>query len=234
MSDAYGKGIVRAQVKNTNLRAYATSGDITSAESIQTCLAVSFFGQNYADAVDNLNDPKVSVTSTVFADVDTRSRQHRRITIRDVAAFYGQRPCHDLRVWYLSPYKFVTEWEIVMLRYPQCLRDRDSDMYHAALTEEGVALLTRCKNRQPRLEPGVHYQVKDAPSIDWIAYPEGVVTDRFRHTWIIRKRKRPVAPMFIGSPVPMKRNDSADRSVVADYGIFPSVNFAAAGCRGSV
>ena len=98
MSDAYGKGIVRAQVDNTNLRAYATSGDITSAESINACLTVSFFVQNYVDVVENLNDQKVSVTSTVFADVDTRSRRHRRITFRDVAAFYGQRPCDDLRV----------------------------------------------------------------------------------------------------------------------------------------
>ena len=56
MSDAYGKGIVRAQVENTNLRAYATQSDVTSAESFKTCPAVSFFGQNYVDVVENLND----------------------------------------------------------------------------------------------------------------------------------------------------------------------------------
>ena len=147
---------MRAQVENTNLRAYATSSDITSAESINACLTVSFFGLNYVDVVENLNDQTVSVTSTVFADVDTLGRRHRRNTFRDVAAFYGQRPRDDPRVWYLSPYEFVTEWEVVMLRYPQSLHDRDSDKHHDALTEEGVALLTRCKNRQPRLEPGVH------------------------------------------------------------------------------
>ena len=43
MSDAYGRSCVRAAVENTNLRAYAKSNDITSAESIQTCQAVSFF-----------------------------------------------------------------------------------------------------------------------------------------------------------------------------------------------
>ena len=43
VSDAYSKGIVRAQVENTNLRAYATSSDVTSAESFKTCQTVSFF-----------------------------------------------------------------------------------------------------------------------------------------------------------------------------------------------
>ena len=41
ISDAYNKGIVRAQVENTNLRAYATSTDVTSAESFKTCQTVS-------------------------------------------------------------------------------------------------------------------------------------------------------------------------------------------------
>ena len=45
MSDAYGKGIVRAQVENNNLRAYAKEHDITSAESIKTCQTVSFLGE---------------------------------------------------------------------------------------------------------------------------------------------------------------------------------------------
>ena len=42
MSDAYGKGIVRGQVENTNLRAYTTRADVTAAESIKTCKTVSF------------------------------------------------------------------------------------------------------------------------------------------------------------------------------------------------
>ena len=37
MNDAYGKGIVRSQVENTNLRAISTSHEITSVESIQAC-----------------------------------------------------------------------------------------------------------------------------------------------------------------------------------------------------
>ena len=49
MSDAYGKGIVRGQVENTNLRAYSRDSDVTSAESIKTCQAVNLVGANYVD-----------------------------------------------------------------------------------------------------------------------------------------------------------------------------------------
>ena len=45
ISDAYGKGIVRAQVENTNLRAYAKKSDVTSAESFKTCKTEMFLGR---------------------------------------------------------------------------------------------------------------------------------------------------------------------------------------------
>ena len=56
MNDAYRKGIVRGQVEHTNLRAYSKDSDVTSAESIKTCLTVSFFGSNYVDVIQRLND----------------------------------------------------------------------------------------------------------------------------------------------------------------------------------
>ena len=46
MSDAYGKGIVRAQVENTNLRAYGTTSDVTSAKCFKTCPTHAVFGKN--------------------------------------------------------------------------------------------------------------------------------------------------------------------------------------------
>ena len=42
MSDAYGKGIARAQVENTNHRAYGTPSDVTAAESFKPCGTQSF------------------------------------------------------------------------------------------------------------------------------------------------------------------------------------------------
>ena len=68
ISDAYGKGIVRAQVENTNLRAYATASDVTSAESFKTCETVAFFGNKYVDVVENLNDGRAAMNSSVFCE----------------------------------------------------------------------------------------------------------------------------------------------------------------------
>ena len=173
------------------------------------------FGRNYVDVVECLNDRKQTLNSTVFPQIDGRSRRHKKVTFRDVAMLYGHRPNKDQdhRVWYLSPYEFNAEWEVVLLNYPQSLRGHTSDIYHASLTDAGMQLLADSTSRYPKLEAGKHYVVKEGHHEDWIAYPASSATESFRHTYIIKKRRRPAAPMFVGSPVPLKGCD-ADRSAM--------------------
>ena len=61
----------------------------------------------------------------VFAEVDTRHERHRKVTLRDVEILFGERPQHDT-VWCSSPYDIVSEWNAVMLSYPQLERRRQS------------------------------------------------------------------------------------------------------------
>ena len=75
MNDAYGKGIVRGQVENTNLCAYSIANDVTSTESIKTCKTVSLSGANYVDVIQRLNDRVVAARNTVLAEVDMRSNK---------------------------------------------------------------------------------------------------------------------------------------------------------------
>ena len=140
MSDAYGKGIVRGQVESMNLRAYHKDSPVTAAESITTCLTARFYGVEYVNLVQRLSDQILPDNVSVLAEVDMRHKVHRKITLRDAAVLYGQRPC-DPRVWYLSPYEFVKDWEIVMLSYPQTLRDARHPRHHVRLTPEGQAKL---------------------------------------------------------------------------------------------
>ena len=56
MSDAYGKGIVRGQAENTNLRANAKESDVTHAETFRTSRTENFYGREYLDLVERLND----------------------------------------------------------------------------------------------------------------------------------------------------------------------------------
>ena len=107
-----------------------------------------------------------------------------------------------------------------MLKYPQSLHDAHKDKYHAELAEEGVELLTLNRSRTPKLEAGIHYRVKEGRHRTWISYPIGFATDSFRHTWVISKRPRPVAPMFIGTPIPLRKDDSADRSAMLTMAYF--------------
>ena len=77
MCDAYGKGIVRGQVENANVRAYSRTHDVTAAESIKTCLTEHCFDQNDVDMVQRLNDTHdkhVADRSSLFAEVDLRSK----------------------------------------------------------------------------------------------------------------------------------------------------------------
>ena len=118
MNDACGKGIARGQVENTHLRAYSKDSDVTSAESIKTCLTVSFFGSNYVDVIQRLNDRVLVERNSILAEVDMRSAKYKKVTFRDVATLCGERP-RDERVLYLSPYEFITDWEVKMLSYPR-------------------------------------------------------------------------------------------------------------------
>ena len=220
INDLYGKGIVRGQVENTNLRAYYKKGDITVAEAIMTSGSIGFYGRNYVDVVEALQDNILKPNSTKLVEIDARSKKKGKITFRDVAILYGQRP-KDKRVWYLSPYEFVSEWDVKLLSYPQTLAETANPKHHADLTDVGMAKL---RDREPGkraldLYPGIDYVVK-AGGDDWLAFPDLPTTETFRNTWIIQKRRRPHVPTFMGSPVPSKRNDAAEHSAMLTMAYF--------------
>ena len=114
------------------------------------------------DLIEKLNDENMSANSTVVAGFDVRNKRHRKFTFRDVGSFCGHRP-RDERVWYLSPYEFVTEWQVVLVNYPQSLARMDDDTYQAYLIEEGINVLKTSKHKHPRLEAGIYYRGKDDP-----------------------------------------------------------------------
>ena len=116
MNDAYGRGIVRGQVENMNLRAYHQPSRVTAAEAIMTCRTSRFAGVEYVNMVQRMTDQVLPDNATVIAEVDTRHRKFRKITLRDSAILYGQRPrvCIDgstAPVWYLSLDEFVKDWD---------------------------------------------------------------------------------------------------------------------------
>ena len=172
INDLNGKGIVRGQVENTNLRAYYKKGCVTAAEAIMTATPEAFYGRNYVDVIEALQDNIIHPNSTKLVEVDARSKRKGKITFRDVAVLYGQRP-HDPRVWYLSPYEFVSDWEVQRLSYPTTMEAAADPRHHADLTEAGIAKLVNHdpSRKPPELHPGIDYVVKDGGA-DWLAFPD--------------------------------------------------------------
>ena len=114
MSDAYGKGIVRGQAENVNLRVNAREDAVTHAETHRTSETEAFYGGELVRIVERLNDQRDTKSGAIFADIDGRNPKRKKVTLRDVAMLYGQRPKHR-DVWYLSPYEFVMHWDSKLL-----------------------------------------------------------------------------------------------------------------------
>ena len=137
MNDAYGRGIVRGQAENTNLRANGKSNDVCAAECFRTCGTTTFFGREYFDMVERLTKSNAEARSVVFGEVDSRNPRKKKVTFRDVAVLYGERP---QQLQYLSTYEFVTYWEAVLCTYPN-REDAQKSECHAELTELGKKTL---------------------------------------------------------------------------------------------
>ena len=183
-------------------------------------MPTSFYEGNDVDAVETLQDKILRPNSTKFVEVDARSRTKGKVTFRDVAVLYGYRP-KDNRIWYLSPYEFVSEWDVQLLNYPTTLEESCDLKHHVNLTEIGTAKLENKEpgKKPPELYPGVDYVVKDGGD-DWLAFPDVPSTANIRNAWIIQKRRRPRVPTCLGSPVPSKTNNAAERSAMLTMAYF--------------
>ena len=95
MSDAYGKGIVRSQVESTNLRANTKENAATHAESFRTSQTEAFYGREYLELAERMNGKRKDGQKAVAIEVDGRNARRRKVCIRDMALFYGQRPKYD-------------------------------------------------------------------------------------------------------------------------------------------
>lgn len=221
MSDAYGKGIVRGQVENTNLRALAKSSDVTFAECIRTSPTMSFYGKEYVDIVQQLFDRSAQHDKAIFVEVDARNKKHRRVTTRDVATLHGQRP-RVASLWFLSPYAFVMQWEAVLVSYPLTLKDSQHSRHHVKLTDAGTAKM-RMKEAcgvDVELEAGDDYLIEEEGTFIWGPFPNCAATQHFRHTWVLQRRKRAIAPSFVGAPVPKSASGEAERNAMIALAYF--------------
>ena len=114
MSEAWSTCVVRSQTENNNLCIHAGEQDVTHAETRRTSDFAVFFGREFVEMVQRLNDGQAGKGGGTFPYIDGRNPRKRKVTFRDVATLYGQRPNHR-ELWHLSPYEFCMDLKAAAL-----------------------------------------------------------------------------------------------------------------------
>ena len=94
----------------------------------------------------------------------------------------------------------------------------DADLYHAALTDSGIAKVT---NGIKQLNPNADYQIREDGDAGWIPLGRGEHAQPYRHDWIVVPRKRPYVPVLYGAQGSHTEDEQAMRLLVL---FFPWVN----------
>lgn len=112
ISDCCARGVVRGAVETENLNMQAADPNVCAAEMITSFPYVAFRGQTFLELVENSANRewsrlqyRVHVSKPIKEDVQAVAFQHTGL-------FYGFRG-NDPRVLYLSPYEWVSQWEVV-------------------------------------------------------------------------------------------------------------------------
>eukprot|EP00665_Eupelagonemidae_sp_cell47_P010305 gene10305-7981_t len=108
---------------------------------------------------------------------------------RDITMGYGYR-CKDIRVWELTAYEFIADWEVIHVTLPRMEQWGDT---------EHVVVVTKPARVGDKLEPGVHYRAKDGgvdeDGREWLPLLRSSKRElSFTHAYVLRRRLRPVAP----------------------------------------
>ena len=209
LSDAYGRGVVRGQVENTNLRAYQKESDVTFAECIKTCSTESFFGKEFADLEERMVDKSGPNRHAVFGEVDSRQKR-RKVRIKNVAIMYGHRSVSS-KVWTLSPYEFAMYYEFVQPKLPKTLAEISAPWVQVVMSPSGHQKL-KMASEECELVAGEDYEVKTDLGESYVLFDKECGIFNLRHMWIMKRRQRPVCPMFHGAPVPRREATGEDRA----------------------
>ena len=120
---------------------------------------------------------------------------------------------------FLSAFEFKRLVEVVMPKLPSCVeayvKAVGDDTNHVVLTAHGYNLLETFQD-MALLEPGRDYHVNDHPPSDagWLPFPAHALTEKWRHSWIMRLLKRPVVPVFANSPIPRGKASDLERNTM--------------------
>ena len=141
------------------------------------------------------------------------------VELPDEVAFYGYRPRHE-NLFFLSPWEFTQWFKLERLRAPSV------QYTWSKWTKAGREKLKEAAGQKIRLEPYKDYVLNDETikaNSQIHVYPpsavlfEGVAParyDKFRHSWLLIRRQRPVIPCPQQTPLPNKRMSKSNRAKI--------------------
>ena len=132
-SDAYGKGTVRSNQENINLRIGGTEEDVTSAESFHTASFVHFPGVDVTKWREAIYQNADYIEMLEAITVDWRNPHRRTPIFRNFVFMYGHRDAGYQDLWYLSIYDFMIYWTIAPAEFPLSMADNEDPSFHARL-----------------------------------------------------------------------------------------------------
>ena len=123
----------------------------------------------------------------------------------------------------LSAYEFAMHYHMKQAKHPISKashekHQQDVDLYHAALTESGIA---KVSNYIKQLNPNADYQIREDGDAGWIPLGRGEHAQPYRHDWIVVPRNRPHVPVLYGAQGSHTEDEQAMRLLVL---FFPWVN----------
>ena len=146
----------------------------------------------------------------------------RRVPIRtklnldkDHAFFYGYRG-RDARVRFLSVFEFRRLVTVEMPKVPWTMEayveSVEKNTNHVELTEEGRRRLEASPGAG-NLIAGRDYVINEHPPVGagWLPFVDVDQTRRWRHSWMMRLRQRPVVPGFGNSPMPRSKASDEEK-----------------------
>ena len=227
------KGILRAATEETFLSALHNEDDPLSAEFIRTFRSQSFMGKYYIERFE---------AACKKESFDVRFALPKNAVAKemwDVAAGYGFRSLHPDTL-YMTPWLFVQWFQHILLLAP-CRKRGDltkwtvagKQKYRNAVIQKCVSDVVFIAGEDYELDPtklrgkDYYFPYPDNPSLFHGKVPASYT--KFRHTWILRRRERPVVPCSEATPMPSRRKSKEFRSKIMSvyhrpWTLFPNLD----------
>ena len=222
VSDIECNGVVRPATMVYQLCDGLRENDVLNAECLRT------FDSQTVDMRSLLNRFRVEQAgspaelATTFLPATRTPKVAAASKAPPLMDIYGFRPAPGSahpwanEWWPLSFFEFVRDWTAEALVHPRHPQSNG----RTAWTALGVDEWERHKRLPTELDlrPGIHYHVVEdekESARPYYTFPERPeeVFGKFRHSWVIVRRQRPVVPMPEGVPLPPQRRSPEENTM---------------------